>query len=89
MLPLDHFRLVVQDTGIGISKAQQTDLFDAFTQADYSTTRNYGGTGLGLTICQQLVDAMGGSLNVESAPTLGSKFIISLRLPLAAELEEE
>ncbi|MFC1606462.1 response regulator [Candidatus Latescibacterota bacterium] len=64
----------VTDTGIGMTKAQQGKLFQAFTQADTSTTRQYGGTGLGLTISQRLVDMMGGEIWVESEPGEGSTF---------------
>jgi PAS domain S-box-containing protein len=64
----------VHDTGVGIPKEQTTLVFDRFTQADGSTTRQYGGTGLGLTICKQLVEAMGGKIGVESQPGVGSIF---------------
>jgi len=72
--------LTVADTGIGISKQQQEHIFDSFTQADGSTTRNYGGTGLGLTICKELIALMDGSLKLESKANVGSKFSVSLPL---------
>ena len=67
-----HFR--VQDTGIGIPVESQTGIFDAFVQADSSTTRRYGGTGLGLTISRRLVEMMGGRLWLESTPGKGAAF---------------
>ena len=78
----------VKDTGIGIRKEKLQKIFESFTQADTSTTRKYGGTGLGLTISKSLAELMGGHLMVESEPAKGSSFILHLILEIANEQPE-
>ncbi|MCX7162001.1 MAG: ATP-binding protein [Rhodocyclales bacterium] len=73
-------RFDVRDTGIGIEPADQRRIFNLFEQGDGSTTRTYGGTGLGLTLCSQLIGLMGGEISVDSKPGAGSLFWFTVRL---------
>jgi len=72
----------ISDTGIGMSEEELSRLFQPFMQADASTTRRYGGTGLGLTICWRFAEMLGGSVDVESAPGEGSSFTLRVKMDL-------
>ncbi len=82
--PQHPIHLVVEDTGIGIAADQLERIFTRFAQADASITRKFGGTGLGLSIAKQLTELMGGTINVESTPGSGTRFMVSLPM---AQLE--
>ena len=82
-------RMLVADTGIGMSQAQVARIFAAFTQADSSITRRFGGTGLGLSICRHLVGLMGGEISVESTPGRGSRFSFTVQVERAGASAEE
>jgi len=84
-----YLHFVVQDTGIGIALEKQKIIFEAFAQADGSTTRNFGGTGLGLTISERLVKAMGGDIQVSSEPGKGSRFEFTVSVGAVPEMAEE
>ena len=82
-------RIEVADTGIGIAQATIDHLFDRFTQADATVSREYGGTGLGLAICKRTIELMGGTIGCDSRPGKGSTFWFEVVLPRAEALEEE
>ncbi|MBC7683364.1 MAG: response regulator, partial [Ferruginibacter sp.] len=76
----------VQDSGIGIAPEHQQHIFNGFSQAEASTTRRFGGTGLGLGICKRLVELMGGQIDITSTPGVGSTFAFTITLPVVAEV---
>jgi PAS domain S-box-containing protein len=78
-------RFQVVDTGIGIPESARKELFKEFAQAETSTTRRFGGTGLGLAICRRLTHIMGGTIDVDSEPSRGTTFAVTIGLPIAPE----
>lgn len=87
-LGTSRIQIQIVDNGVGIPKEKQQVIFEPFTQADGSTTRKYGGTGLGLTICRRIVEAMNGSLTVESSVALGSTFSFTIELSTSSASSE-
>ena len=81
-----QLRIAVRDSGIGIAAENLVHIFDGFSQAEASTTRRFGGSGLGLSICKRLVELMGGALQIDSALDDGSTFHFSVRLDIADEV---
>ena len=86
---VSRLTISITDTGIGISEDQIESVFDVFSQAESSTTRRFGGSGLGLVICRRFVALMGGVLNVESTLGVGSRFYFTIDLPVAEAPVEE
>jgi signal transduction histidine kinase len=92
---LNYVKFIVSDTGIGIDKEKQKIIFESFSQEDETVNRKFGGTGLGLAICKQLIEMMGGHIEVESTKNTGSKFFFTFPMPdgdstmLTEEAEKE
>jgi PAS domain S-box-containing protein len=80
--------LTIADTGIGIPASMKNRIFEPFTQCDMSSTRRFGGTGVGLTICRRLLDILGGTIKVESKPNQGSCFLVELPCLVADWVDE-
>lgn len=88
-ISLDWIKILVRDTGIGMSKDQQARVFSEFSQADSSTTRKYGGTGLGLPISRHFCRLMGGDIAIDSEVDAGSTFIVSLPAVVQTPVEDD
>ncbi len=86
LAPGDLLEIVIADTGVGIARDRIDKIFDSFSQADNGISRQFGGTGLGLTICAMLAEQMGGGIAVQSNPGQGSVFTLRLMMPRTAEL---
>ncbi|MFM7274599.1 MAG: sensor histidine kinase, partial [Gammaproteobacteria bacterium] len=82
-------RFDVSDTGIGMSPEQAEAVFEPFVQADSSTTKRYGGTGLGLSLCREFCELLGGSISVRSEPGAGSCFTVELPVDAAGPEEQD
>lgn len=83
-----RLNIQVKDTGIGISSEQKNRIFEAFVQADSSTTKRYGGTGLGLAICKQIIELMDGNITVDSSSERGSNFVISIPVAEPVQMDD-